>query len=131
MNKTEMAEKLAKKSLEGPFEMPHRDVFADHKSFDLMEEGEVGGVLGIASIATPRGDHLEWRFLVLHVVDLGIRGVRPEEKSLAHKKSVLHVPRGVVGREVQCLKIVIVGLDLTVSVDVVSHPREDCGDFVN
>jgi hypothetical protein len=105
-----------------------------------MEHRRVGLVV-VGAVDAARADDPHGRLAdPLHRPDLHGRGVGPEEdgpgldavaqRGLVRVERVLHVARGVVGRDVQRFEVVPVELDLRPARDLVAEPREDAGDLL-
>jgi len=96
-----VAEHGAVEVFEGAFEVGEADVFVDVEAFELVEDGEVGGVDFIATVGGAGGDDFNGWGLFLHGADLHGGGVGAEEFSGVEVEGVGVVARGVVGGGVE------------------------------
>ena len=97
-------------------EVGEGDAAVDDEPLDLVEHRHVRGVGGVAAEHAAGHDHVDRRRLRLHHPDLHRRGVRAQHASCRARRvdveRVLHAARRVVGRHVERLEVVPVGLDL-------------------
>ena len=109
-----------------------RDALVDVESFDLVEDAVRAVRNGLVAEHTARADDADGRFLTLHRADLDRRGVRAQQDVgvLLDEERVLHVARGVFGREVQGREDVPVVFDLGSVGHGVAQPRKDLDDLV-
>ena len=109
--------------------MAHVGALVDHQPLDLVEHGRVGHVV-VAAVGAARRDDPVRRRLGLHVANLHRRGVGPEQHALARLvgteiEGVVHLPRRVLGRDVERREIVEVVLDVGPFDDPEAHVGED------
>src|SRR5262249_34973476 len=123
-------EHLAREELERPLEVGHRDAAVDRQPFDLVEHRGVRHVDDVAAIDLARHDDAHRRLLRQHRADLYRRGVGPQEGAVREVERVLHVPGGMVARDVERLEVVVVALDLGSLGDREAEPGEDRDDLV-
>ena len=121
-------------------EIREGDALADAEPLDLVEHGRVGLVV-VGAVDAPRADDADGRRpRAQHGADLHRRGVgaqqdlplRPPlpQRGRVDVEGVLHVPGGVIGRDVERLEVVPVELDLRPGGDLVAEAGEDGGDLV-
>ena len=80
----------------------------------------------VAAVDAAAGEHLHRRLVLFHRADLHVRGVRAQQELVdIEEERVLRVARGMIGREVERLEVVPVGLDLGAGIDRVAHLAED------
>ncbi len=87
----------------------HGDVAVDHHAFELIEGVLVGGVHALVAEDAAGRDHAQRRAQPLHAAHLHRRGVGAQQVAAFQPEGVLHVARGVVGRNVEGVEIVILG----------------------
>ena len=132
------AEELLHGVVERALEVGEGDVGVDAEAFELVEDGRVGGVGGVVAVHLAGDDDADGRRLLLHGADLHGRGVGAHEQAVAQglallagdDEGVLGVARGVAGREVERLEVVVVGFDLGADADGVSHAGEDGDELI-
>ena len=79
----------------------------------------MAGIGRIVAMHLPRNHNAQRRLHFLHGANLHRRSVRPQQQSFAlrlgllvgDKERILRIARGMIGRKIQRLEIVIVGLD--------------------
>ena len=106
--------------IQSALQIAEGDVGVDGEPFNLVEHGRVAGVRRIVAIDLARNHNAQRRLQLLHGANLHRRGVRAQQQPVAQsllllpceEQGVLHVARGMVGRKVQRLEIVVIGLDL-------------------
>ena len=111
------------------------DVAVDHQAFDLVEHRRVG-LIGIAAVGAAGRDDAVRRLVRLHVPDLHRRGVGAQQHLGAivffrQVEAVVHLPRRVVGRNVERGEIVEVVFDVGAFGDGEALGGEDGDDFVH
>ena len=85
--------------------------------------GSVGRVGRLPAEDLARDDDPDGRLALLHDPDLDGRGVGPEQQVVVDVERVPVVAGRVVGREVEGLEIVVIGLDLRPVLDGEAHVR--------
>ncbi len=122
------AEERLGECVEGSGQVGEGDVPIDHQALDLVEHRHVGGVGGVLAVHATRHDHVDRWWLRGHHPHLHGGGVGPQHRRAGlphlHVQRVVHVARGVVGREVECPEVVPVGLDLRPLRDREAHADE-------
>ena len=128
-------EKRAAEFLKHPFQVRHRDILVDGKALDLMEHRRVRLVIVTAINSTGR-NHADRRALGLHRADLHGRGMGAQNMrrtvvalGAVHKERVVLLARGVLGRDVQGVKVVPIALDLGTFGHGKAHVGENRGDL--
>lgn len=94
-------------------------VFFDTKPLNLMKHRRVC-LIKIGTIGAPRADYPNGGRLTQHCADLDGAGVGAQEFALTcsvfwvggEKERIMHVPRGMIGREVELGEIIIICLDV-------------------
>ena len=105
------AEHFAEEVFESAFEIGEGDVGIDEKAFELVEDGEVGGVDLIAAVSGAGCDDADGRRGGFHRADLDAGGVSAEEFTGIKIERVFFVAGGVVGGSVQCIEAMVFVLD--------------------
>jgi hypothetical protein len=106
-----------------------------NEALDLVEHGRVGHVV-VAPVDPAGGDDPEGRLAGSHGADLDRARVGAQEEGLAlgvarlEVESVLHLPRRMLGRDVERLEIVPVVLDVRAFGDREAHVGEDRDDLL-
>src|SRR5437867_37780 len=119
------AEDRAHESLEGSLQIGERDPSVNGESLHLMEHWRVSRVERIATVRLTGCDHVYRRRLCLHRADLNGRRVSAEKRRpVRDGERVLKRSRRYVGRHVERIEVVHVGLDLWSLRDVILHPNE-------
>ena len=95
----------------------------------------MGGVR-ILPVGLARNDNTDRRLLRFHGVDLNRRRVGTQQLALAifvrrEKECVVHFPRRMAFREIQCGEVVIIGLDIGTFGNRETHIGENRSDLVN
>ena len=109
------------------------------KPFDLVEHRRVAGVGRIVAMYRARNHDADRRLHLLHGANLHRRSVSPQQQTLAlrlrflpgDEQRVLRVARRMVGRKIQRLEVVIVGLDHRPFLHRVAEIAEDGDDLVH
>ncbi len=106
----------------------------DHEAFELVEHGRVGGI-GIDAIGAAGRDDADRRLLVQHRAHLHGAGMRAQHMARAvglflQIEGVVHLPRGMIRRDVELGEIVIVEFDIGAFGDGEAQIGEDRGHFV-
>ena len=110
----------------------------DAEAFDLVKDRRVGGVLRVVAMHLAGNHDAHRRRLRLHGAHLHGRGVGAQQQAVAlgaavligDDERVLRVARGMAGREVHALEVVVVGFDLGADADRVAQRRKDARDLV-
>ena len=110
---------------DGAAQVGHRHPRADHERLELVELRLVGGVHGLVAKDAAGHDHLDRRRVGAHVAHLHRARVGPQQAPVRGPEGVLGVARGVLGREVERLEVVVVVLELGADGDVVAEAAED------
>src|SRR5229473_1759135 len=107
--------------------MRHRHAarFVDHEAFDLAEHRRGAHAEFVAPVAISGAYDGERGFARLHHTDLSVRGVRTQEQAARQEEGVLHLTRGMVGREVERAEVMEVVLDVLRRHDFETHRGED------
>ena len=89
-------------------------------------------IVGVAAIDTPGRDHSDRsiRLVLLHRTCLHGRGLRAQQNILRDVEGILHIARGVILRQVERLKVVVVRLDLRAFLHRKAHLQKDFLDAV-
>ena len=126
-----LLEELPQEPLQHAGEVSDGDVLADDQPFHLVEGVLVGGVRLLVAEHAPGRDHPEGRREALHRPDLHRRGLRAHHQVplVIAVEGVLHLPRRVVGGDVERLEVVVVKLDLGTVEHRVAHRDEDLLDL--
>ena len=119
--------------VERALEIAEGDALVHAQPFELVKDGRVRRVGRVVAMHLAGDDETDGRRLLLHGADLHRRGVGAHEQAVAQRlallshddERVLGVARGMVGREVQRLEVVVVGLDLGAGSDGVAESSED------
>ena len=114
--------------LQRALEVGQGDVLVDHQPLHLVEHGGVGGI-GVAPVRLARSDDVDGRPLLLHGAHLHGRGMRAQQDAVAHEEGVVQRAGGMIGRRVEGLEVVVLGLDLGPVDDLVAHADEDVLDL--
>lgn len=122
---------LAEKVREHALEVGEGDVAVHHEPFNLMKHGGMGRIIITVPIDRPGGDDLERRLALLHDADLNRGGMSPEQAILGDEKGILHVPCGMILRDIEGLEIMIVILDIGAARDLKSHAQKDIDDLIH
>ena len=122
----------AREVVEGALEVGHRDALVDREALDLVEDRHVRGVeLVGAEHPAGHGDvdgHARARACVRTCTgEVCVRSTRPRLGRVDEER-VLHLPRRVVGVEVQRVEVEPLGLDLGALGDLPAHADEQVGD---
>ncbi len=104
-------EHSAIKEFEGAFEVGKADVFVHVEPFELVKDGEVGGVDFIATIGGAGGYDFDRRSLLFHRADLDRGGMGAEELAGVEVEGVGVVSRGVISGRVEGVEAVELGFD--------------------
>src|SRR5260370_26909757 len=102
--------------------------FVDDEAFDLAEQRRGAHAEFVAPVTISGAYDGERRFARLHHTDLAVRGVRTQEQGARQEEGVLHVARGMVGREVERAEVMEVVLDVLRRYDLETHRSEDVED---
>ena len=125
---------VAEHSLEpfgdGAFEMGHRDAFVDAETFELMKHRRVRHVRRVAAKNLTRCENAERHAAAFHRADLYGRCLRSKSKPVGRIKRVLRFAGRMSLRNIQSVEIVIIGLDLAVILDRVTHRNENVLDLL-
>ena len=106
-------EDLAEEELEGALEVGEADLVIDVQRLDLVEDAQVGGVDLVTAVGGTGGDDANRQFLHrLQGADLHARGVGAHEPAIGQIEGVALIARRVVGRGVEGVKAVPLGLNL-------------------
>src|SRR5699024_6700256 len=65
----------------------------------------------VTSINSAITNHLDWRFLFLHHMNLRIRGMRSKQHMLIKIEGIKHWSRRMMPRKIQCVKVVEITVD--------------------
>jgi hypothetical protein len=87
-----------------------RDVAIDHHAFDLIEGVLVGGVHAFVAEGAAGRDHAQRRPQPFHAAHLHRRSVGAQQVAAIQPEGVLGIARGVIGRNVERVEVVIFGL---------------------
>ena len=124
-----VVEEPAHERLDRAEQVGQRDVAVDGEAFDLVEHGRVAGVQRLVAVRAPGRDDVDRRLVRLHRADLHRRRMGPQHHLLVgaqlEVERVLHRAGRVRRRDVQCLEVVPVVLDLGPLGDPVPEPDED------
>ena len=125
---------LAVQALDDRFQaalqVAHGDALIDDKPLDLMEDGGVGGIDGIAAVHAAGRDDADGRLSLLHGADLHRGGLGAQQHLIGDIKGILRIPGGVVRRQVERFKVVVIQLDLRAGDDIKAHAEEDLLDLI-
>ena len=136
-------EHLLAEVVERALEVAEGNALVHHQALDLVELGQVAGVCHVAAVHLARRDDVDGKLLVLHGMHLHARGLRAQKHvglaahgrgvagAVHHVERVLHAAAGMVGRGVQRLEVVVVGLLLGPMGHRVAQPQEHLGDLVD
>ena len=94
------------------FEIGHRDLPVHVESLDLMEARAVGCVGCIAPVTAAGRDDSHGRFLLLHHANLHRRRLRAQQLAGLQVERVLRVAGRMIGRRVERVEVVVLGLDV-------------------
>ena len=137
-----LAEHLLAQVVERALEVAERDALVHHEALDLRELGQVGRVGHVAAVHLAGRDHVDGQLVVLHRVHLHAGGLGAQQYvglaahgrlragKVAHIERVGQAAAGVVGRGVQRLEVVVVGLHLGARGHRVAQAEEDLGNLV-
>ncbi len=84
------------------------------------------GIVVVAEHST-RANHFERRFVLLHEPHLPARSLGAQQYAVVYEKRILHVARGVVGRNIERLKIIVIGLHLGTVVNYIAVAHKVIG----
>ena len=120
--------------LHHPFQMAEMGVLIDHQRFDLMKHRRVRRV-GIAAIGASGRDHADGRLLRQHGAHLHRARMRAQHMARAvclarEIERVVHLPRRMIGRDVELGEVVVVVFDVGTFGDRETQIGEDRGDLV-
>jgi len=85
---------------------------------------------GIRTVNPSRRDHTDGRLLVLHDVHLYRGGLGTEQNVVSNIEGILCIPCRMVGRQVQCLKVIVIVFDLRTVCHRKAHAQKDLPNFV-
>lgn len=91
-----VSEHGAVEEFEGAFEVGEADVGVDVEAFELVEDGEVGGVDFVATVSRAGSDDFDGWGLLLHRANLDRGSVGPEKFAGVEVEGVRVVPGGVI-----------------------------------
>src|SRR5215472_817415 len=95
--------------LDGAGEVSECDAPIDDQTLDLVEDGKMAGVGGVAAVGPPRRHDEDRRWLGLHHPYLDRRGVGPQHsrpwRPEAEEERVPHAARRMARREVERLEV--------------------------
>ncbi len=118
------SEKLAEEKLQRSLEIGERHALGDIEPLHLGELREVRGIDFVTAIGrSGRDDTNRWR-RVFHHADLNTRSVRAQETAVGKIKSILLVAGGMVGRGVQRVETMPLGLNVGSVGNGKSHAAE-------
>ena len=127
----QIPEELLQEGGHGAAQVAEIQALVDGQHLHLVKHRRVGGIHGIAAIH-PAGGHDPHRWgVVLQMADLHRRGVGAQQLAVRQIEGVLHVPRRVVGRDVEGSEVVVVGLDLGALLHPVAQARKDVHDLLD
>src|SRR5215470_11342273 len=124
------AEEQTHELLDRAFQVAERDAAVYKQPFDLVEHRIMRGVGRVAAEDASGRGHAQRRAALLHRVNLHRRGLRTQRQPLVDVERVLRAARRVIGRDVQRVEVVEVGLDLRAVLDLVAHRDEDVFDLL-
>ena len=98
----------------------------DEKSFGLMKDGRFAHRDLIAPVDAAARQHSQRRLPTLHRSNLHVRGVRAQQELIdIEKERVLHVARGMIGREIERLEVVPIRFHFGPRIERVAHLQEN------
>ena len=116
---------LRKHGLHEVDEVRNGDVFINHDAFHLEKRVLVGSVCAFVAEAATREDGTQRCTVLFHDGVLRGRGVGLQQLTVIEIVGVLHVAGGVMLRNVQCLKAVVIRYDLAVVFNRKAHGSEN------
>src|SRR5919202_1411390 len=122
-------EERAREAEERALQIGERDSAVDGQPLDLVEDRAVGRVRRVAPVAAAERHHVDGRLVRLHVADLAVRGVRPEEHVVVQVKGVARRAGRVPDRRVERVEVVVGVLDLAAVEDLVAEAEEEILDL--
>src|ERR1700691_2567319 len=108
----------------------NRDVPVHHHAFQLIKRVLMGGIHFFVSEHSPRSHHPNRRTELLQSASLNRRGMGSQQMSIRQPKSVLHIARGMLGGDVQCVKVVVFAFDFWSVHHAEPHRHEQFFEFV-
>src|SRR5215813_5733756 len=124
------AEEQTHELLDRAFQVAERDAAVYKQPFDLVEHRIMRGVGRVAAEDSSGRGHAQRRAALLHRVNLHRRGLRTQRQPLVDVERVLRAARRVIGRYVQRVEVVEVGLYFRPVLDLVAHRDEDVFDLL-
>ena len=126
------AEHFLHKEIQGLFKIREGDVLVHIQTFGLMEEAVCPGADGFIPVDATGADDADGRTLLFHRAGLDAAGVGTQQPigMLMDIKGILHVPGGVIFREIQRGEIVPVVFDLGTFGHGKTQSAEDMHDLV-
>ena len=129
---TVFAEELTHHFEQRPFQVGHGDIFVDDKPFHLVEHGRMGGVVVSAEYAAGANDfHGVFRHFRRHRSYLHRRSMSTEQRIFGNIERVLHITGGMILRQVQAFKVIIIIFHFGAFADFIAHTEKDLFDFFN
>ena len=118
-----------------PFQVPHMRHLVDDETLDLMEHRCVG-LIGIATVNAPRRDDAQRRPGLLHGADLHRAGMGSQNAARSvflwrEIERVVFLARGMLWRNIEGGKIVIIGFDVGPLDEGEAHIGENLGDLIH
>ena len=100
------------------------DVFVNKQSLELMKHRRMTDIR-VNPIDAARCDQSQWRTLGLHGADLHRRCVRTQQVAVFKIERVMHGPRRMIGRDIQCLEVMKFVFDLRTVRDIKARAQEN------
>ena len=107
-----------------PGQVGERDPLVDREPLDLVEHGRVRRVGRVAAVHAAERDDVDGRLLRLHRPHLRRRGLGAQQRVVVEEQRCERRPRGVPGREVEAVEVVVRRLHLAPVDDAVAEPEE-------
>ena len=85
----------------------------------------MGGIHFVTAVSGARGDNPDRGRLLLHGADLHTRSMGPQQAAIGQIKSVLLVACRMIGRRIECVEAMPLGLDVRPLGQGKSHPPEN------
>src|SRR3989344_723452 len=118
------AKDVSVKFLQEPFKMPEMHILCNHQPVNLVELRLMSRIGRLVAEYAPGRDDAEGRLMFFKIMRVNRCGVRAQERftlrsfmrrrgnRLLKIKSILHCSRWMVGRNVECVKIIALALYL-------------------
>ena len=101
------------------------NILINNKSFYLMEGRRMCCVYFVSSEYSSGSDHTDRQFAFFHLMNLHTGGLCSKQHLTIYIESILFVFGRMIGRNVQCFKVIVILLYFRSFYDFIAHTDED------